>query len=229
MNAIPKLAASPIRVLLVGGCTVGRTGLRLLINSQPGLTVTGEAATALDMRSAACEQFDVVLFDFDRSNDAEVDYMPELTEVASRARVLILTYARDPEIHLRAMQIGVMGLVLKEEPTEILVEAIQKVHAGEVWFARSMMPGLLGQVFRKRTTAQTNPEAAKIATLTDREREVVALIGEGLKNKQLAERLFISETTVRHHLTSIFDKLGVSDRLELVIYAYKHGLAKPPW
>jgi DNA-binding NarL/FixJ family response regulator len=73
-----------------------------------------------------------------------------------------------------------------------------------------------------------SPEAERVASLTEREREIVALIGEGLKNKQIASRLFISETTVRHHLTSIFSKLNVSDRLELIIRAYKDGLAKPP-
>ena len=74
----------------------------------------------------------------------------------------------------------------------------------------------------------TDPERVKIDALTEREREVTSLIGEGLKNKQIADRLLISETTVRHHLTSIFGKLGVSDRLELIIYAYRYGLAEPP-
>jgi DNA-binding NarL/FixJ family response regulator len=75
---------------------------------------------------------------------------------------------------------------------------------------------------------QTDPEAVKIEELTSREREVIELVGEGLKNKQIAERLFISETTVTHHLSSVFSKLDVSDRLELIIYAFRYGLAKMP-
>jgi len=119
-------------------------------------------------------------------------------------------------------------LVLKERSTEILLKAIEKVHAGEVWLERSMIAAVLSEMTRKNERKPTNPEAANIATLTPREREVITLIGEGLRNKQIAQRLFISETTVRHHLTSIFSKLHVSERLELVIYAYRHGLAKIP-
>ena len=100
-----------------------------------------------------------------------------------------------------------------------------KVNEGEVWIERSMMGSMI-QEFTKPTMA--DPEAAKIESLTDREREVIALIGEGLKNKQVGERLFISETTVTHHLSSVFSKLDVSDRLELIIYAFRHGLAKIP-
>ncbi|HWP41952.1 MAG TPA: response regulator transcription factor, partial [Blastocatellia bacterium] len=90
------------------------------------------------------------------------------------------------------------------------------------------MAGVLSEMVRASKPKEADPESSKIASLTEREREVVALVGEGLKNKQIADRLFISETTVRHHLTSIFDKLGVSDRVELLIYAYRHGLADPP-
>jgi two-component system nitrate/nitrite response regulator NarL len=104
------------------------------------------------------------------------------------------------------------------------------VYAGEVWINRAMMARVIGGLWNpvNAQTIQADPEAVKIALLTEREREVVGLIGEGLRNKQIAERLFISEITVRHHLTSIFDKLGVSDRFELAIYSYRHGLAKLP-
>jgi DNA-binding NarL/FixJ family response regulator len=119
-----------------------------------------------------------------------------------------------------------MGVVLKEKAAETLLRAIERVHAGEVWLERAMMASVLSQM--TRASQQPDPEAAKIATLTTREREVIALIGEGLRNRQIAERLFISETTVRHHLTSIFAKLEVADRLELVIYAFRHALVRPP-
>jgi two-component system nitrate/nitrite response regulator NarL len=118
--------------------------------------------------------------------------------------------------------------VLKEKSAEALIEAIRNVHAGEMWLDSSMTTSLFGEIFRADELRNADPESDKIATLTGREREVVALICEGLKNKQIGERLFISEITVRHHLTSIFDKLGVTDRVGLVIYAYRRGLAKPP-
>jgi DNA-binding NarL/FixJ family response regulator len=121
-----------------------------------------------------------------------------------------------------------MGLVLKEKAATVLLQAIEKVHAGEVWLEGAMIASVLREMTQTRETRQTNPEAARIALLTEREREIVALVGQGLRNKQVAERLFISEVTVRHHLTAIFAKLRVADRLELVIYAYRHGLACLP-
>ena len=109
----------------------------------------------------------------------------------------------------------------------MLVKAVRKVHAGEVWLDRVMMADVLTRITRGGEN-RDNPEAAKISSLSAREREVVDLIGMGLKNKEIAERLFLSEVTIRHHLTSIYNKLGVSDRLELLIYAYRHGLVQLP-
>jgi DNA-binding NarL/FixJ family response regulator len=91
-----------------------------------------------------------------------------------------------------------------------------------------MIARVLGDLTRPPSSPQTSAEATKIARLTEREREVITLVGEGLRNKHIAERLYISEATVRHHLTAIFAKLDISDRFELAIYAYQHGLAKPP-
>jgi DNA-binding NarL/FixJ family response regulator len=118
-----------------------------------------------------------------------------------------------------------MGIVLKEHAPYQLLKAIMKVHDGEVWIERSMMGSMIHELNKPNTV---DPEITKIESLTDREREVIALVGEGLKNKQVGERLFISETTVTHHLSSVFSKLDVSDRLELIIYAFRHGLAKMP-
>jgi len=116
---------------------------------------------------------------------------------------------------------------LKQQAADLLLKAIRKVYAGEVWIDRSMMGSVLDDVRTERQQG-TNTEATKIASLTPREREVVALVSEGLKNKLIGERLYISETTVTHHLSSVFSKLEVSDRLELIIYAFRHGLAKMP-
>jgi DNA-binding NarL/FixJ family response regulator len=121
-----------------------------------------------------------------------------------------------------------MGMVKKEKAAEVLIAAIERVNDGEAWLDPSLMAGVLSEVTRAGKAAKTDPEAEKIASLTKREREVIVLIGEGIKNKEIAGRLFISETTVRHHLTSIYDKLEVADRVELLIYAFRHGLANPP-
>jgi DNA-binding NarL/FixJ family response regulator len=115
---------------------------------------------------------------------------------------------------------------LKSEASTSLFKAIRKIHGGEVWFNRSLASRAIAEAFGP---AKVDPEAAKIADLTAREREVITLIAEGRRNKQIGERLFLSERTVGHYLSSIFSKLEVGDRLELLIYACQHGLARIPY
>jgi len=151
-----------------------------------------------------------------------------LLAVARSAQVLILTGVLDREQHRRAVCLGAKGIVPKEQSIETLLQAIEKVRAGEVWLDPALTAAALHALTRSTGPKQMTPEQAQIAALTAREREVIALVGAGLRNKQVAQRLLISETTVRHHLTAIFDKLGIAWRLELMIYAYRHGLAPLP-
>ena len=218
-----------VRIVLVDDHTVVRAGLRMLIESRPGLQVVGEASTTGEALTVAGQvQPDIILLDLDLGGDSGLDILPELFTTAKQARVLMLTGVRDPEEHHRAVRLGAMGVVVKEKAADDLLKAIEKVHAGEVWLDGALMARVLGRSGPVGEITPVNPETARINSLTEREREVIALICEGLQNKLIGERLFISETTVRHHLTSIFDKLGVTNRLELVIYAYRHGLAKLP-
>ncbi len=217
------------RVLIVDDHGIVRAGLRMLLESQPGITVVGEAATCADALALATRtQPDVIVLDLDLGGENAVESIPILLNAALEARILVLTGVRDPEAHRQAIRHGAMGLVLKEKAAETLLQAIAKVRAGEVWLEPTMIARVLGDLTRFPVSQRPSPEAAKIATLTKREREVITLVGEGLRNKHIAERLYISEATVRHHLTAIFAKLDVSDRFELAIYAYQHDLAKPP-
>jgi two-component system, NarL family, nitrate/nitrite response regulator NarL len=219
----------PIRVLLIDVHALVRAGLRLLLESQPGLTVVAEAANATEaLVAAARERPDIILLDVDRGNDQDLTLLPELLSATPGTRVLILTDGRDAEVHQHAVRLGVMGLVVKESPPADLIHAIEKVYRGEVWFGPTLLARVLIALTRRDEPKAPTLEAIQIATLTARERQVVTLIGEGLKNQQLAARLCISEATVRHHLTSIFAKLRVTDRFELALYAYRHGLAQPP-
>lgn len=220
-----QLASKKIRIVLIDNHTIVRSGMRMLIESHLGLKVVGEVGDRTEaIAVAASEQPDVILFALNEDDD--LDLIPELLAAAGQARVLVLTALRDPRIHQRAIRLGAMGLVLKDASPEMFLKAIEKVHTGEVWLNRSIMANVLARLVG--TNHEIDFEASKIATLTRREREIITLIGEGLKNKQIAAKLFISEATVRHHFTSIFDKLGVSDRLELVIYGYRYGLIKLP-
>lgn len=219
----------PIRVLIVDDHTVIRMGLRLLLESQPDVLVIGEAATCCEALAAAASSApDVIVLDLDLGGESAIDSLAALRAAAPGARVLILTGVRDPALHRQAVRNGAIGLIRKETATEVLLQAIRKIHAGEAWLERTMMASILDEVQQPGAVPPSDPDAAKIATLTAREHEVIVLIGEGLKNRDIAARLHISETTVRHYLTVIFAKLEVTDRLELVVYAYRHGLVTLP-
>jgi two-component system, NarL family, nitrate/nitrite response regulator NarL len=120
--------------------------------------------------------------------------------------------------------LGAHGIITKDTPAQMLVKAIDRVHAGEIWLNRRLTAALVAELRRPGAEPNGNGESTMIAMLSNRERDIVSLIGEGLKNKQIADRLCISETTVRHHITSILGKLQVSDRLALLIFAYRNNL-----
>jgi DNA-binding NarL/FixJ family response regulator len=220
-------AAAPIRIVLVDDHAMVRAGLHLLMEDYPNLIVVGEAAdraTALELATA--EQPDIILLDIDLGGSSSLDFLTDL-RATCQARVILLTGVRDPLEHQRGVRLGAAGLLLKEQSANVLAQAITKVHAGELWLDPGLMARVLSDILHG-TSANSRPASPiKTDRLTERERDVVALICEGLTNKQIAERMVLSETTVRHHLTSIFDKLSVANRLELVIYAFQHELVKP--
>jgi two-component system, NarL family, nitrate/nitrite response regulator NarL len=218
-----------IRIMLVDDHEVVRSGLRMLIESNIDLQVVGETTTrATTLEVAKREQPDVILLDIDLGSENGLELIPDLRQVLPSARILVLTGIRDSAAHEQAVRQGAVGLVLKEQSARVLVQAIRQVHAGQAWLDSALIASVLTELSRARGAEQVDPEEAKIATLTEREREVISLICEGLKNKVVAERMSISDTTVRYHLTSIFAKLELENRLELVIYAYRNGLAQLP-
>ena len=220
-----ETAEKVLRILIVDDHRVVRSGLRMLIEAQ-GMQVVGLAGNRAEaVELAGREQPDLILLDLDLAGEDGLSFLPELKAAATNSRVLVLTGIRDQEVHRRAMKLGAVGVVLKDQATEVVIKAITKVCAGEVWLDRATMGNLFIEM-TKKGSGDADPDDARIKSLTEREHQVIGLISEGLKNKQIAARLFISETTVTHHLSSIFSKLEVSDRLELVVYAFAHGLAK---
>lgn len=213
-----------IRIVLVDADPIVRAGLRMLIGNGHGFAVVGEAGGKDEAVTViAREQPDIILLDLDLEGRNGLEFFTELASAAKGARILVLTAVNDPEVHRSAVLLGSAGVVLKRHASEALLRAIERVSQGEVWLDQAMIAGLLSAVNKAEDV-----DAVRIATLTKREREIIMLIGEGLRNKKIADRLFISETTVRHHLTSIFSKLGVSSRLDLVVYAYRRGLVSSP-
>jgi len=219
------IAENPIRVCIIEDHALVRSGLRMLIENHDGMRVVGEAANRAEAFVAAkANPPDIFILDLDLNHENGLDFLSELVSSFTPARVLVVTASTDINVHQSAITAGAMGIVLKEQASEVLLTAIEKVHSGEVWLTRSMTAAVLSQ----KSRARDDSEERKIESLTRREREIIVLIAQGLKREQIAERLFISETTVRNHLTSILYKLKLSDRFELVFYAFRTGLAKPP-
>jgi len=200
-------------------------GLAQLINSQaPKMEVAGTAFRVGDaIQTARDSDPDIILLDMDLGEVDSLDLLPLLLS-NSRAKVLILTGMRDTAKIEEAILRGAKGAVRKEVPTDLLLLAIEKVHAGEVWLDRATT----GRVFEKQQSRDqsSNLNKARQLLLTPKEREIVARIvsESGASNKEIARMLFMSEHTLRNHLTSIYQKLGVSNRIKLYVYAVEHGL-----
>jgi two-component system nitrate/nitrite response regulator NarL len=224
-----KAPNKPIRIEIIDNLVLVRAGLRFIVESQPGWQVVGEAGN-IDEGLALAKQIkpDIILLEINMAGEPCFDVIPQLINTSDKARVILVTNAYNSQVFLRAVQSGVVGVVTKTQRPEVLIKAIEKVNAGEVWIERSLIANLLTRLSRNHRSNGSDPEAERIEQLSARERQIIGLIGHGLKNKQIAAQLCISETTVRHHLTSIFSKLDVSDRLELLVYAHRSGLAKIP-
>jgi DNA-binding NarL/FixJ family response regulator len=226
---VSDTSGESIKILIIDDHAIVRAGLRMLIESRQNLEVVGETGCGADaLASISRARPDIILLDLDLAGEKGLDLIPDLIAASANSRVIILTGMRDSQAHRSAVRAGAMGLVLKDKAAEVLIKAIERVHAGEVWLDRTMTASVLTEMARAAENGKTDPEAAKIDSLTDREREIISLVCEGLKNKQIGERLFISELTVRNHLTSILSKLELSDRFELAIYSYRHKLAPVP-
>jgi DNA-binding NarL/FixJ family response regulator len=200
----------------------------MLINSNPEFKIVEISADVEALRATDYEQLDVIILDLDLVSDHSINCLRDILSTRPPLPIIVLTATHDLTIYHQAIRLGVSGVVLKNQDVNVLFTAIRKVTAGEIWLDRVSVATVLAQMTRQRGVQEAAPETAKIALLTSRERQLIMLIGEGLTNRQIAERLVITETTVRHHLTSIYQKLAVKDRLSLALYAYQHGLAKVP-
>jgi DNA-binding NarL/FixJ family response regulator len=219
----------PIRVFVIDDHRSIVWGLERLIDSgKPAMQVVGSAGNCKDALERLGDAApDVILLDIDLGGENGVDEIPRLL-AASRARILVLTGVRDKSVHDSAVLAGASGVVEKESPADTILAAIGKVHEGQLWLDRIATGRIFVEFSREHAAANADPERVKIASLTERELMIVAVAaGNAEANaKGLAEILHISEHTLRNHLTSIYTKLGVGNRLGLYAYANKYGLTK---
>jgi DNA-binding NarL/FixJ family response regulator len=198
-----------------------REGLRKLLDSEEGLVIVGEAANGNDcVKLIAKLKPDILLLDLRMPDKDGLAVLEEVNFDSLPTRVIVLTAAEDDRDVVRAMRLGARGIVLKQSASDLLVKSIYKVYGGEIWLDNHMTAEVM-KAFTK--SADSGPRREK-PLLSDREKEIVQLVAQGYRNKEIGEKLFISEQTVKNHLHNIFDKLGVSDRLELALYAIHHRL-----
>ncbi|MBN1569448.1 MAG: response regulator transcription factor [Acidobacteria bacterium] len=228
-SRISAAVEDKVRIIVIEEHELFRQGLCLLLSQHEDLSVVGDAGIWSEALSLVKrEQPDVVVLAISAENIDCINLLPQLFEASDATRVLVLSESSDQELPRRAMRLGAAGVLFKNKSADMLVKAIECINAGEAWLDRSTTASLLRELSPRSRAVRRDPEEAKIASLSQREREVIQFVGKGLKNKQIAEALFISDITVHHHLTNIYAKLEVADRLELLIYAYRNGLAELP-
>ena len=228
-NAGMKLPVQTIRVMLVDDHQTMLWGLTKLIEGEkPRMDVVGTATTCDEaLAKIGLLRPDVILLDIDLDGTSALEVLPALLS-NSTSNVLIFTGARDQVTLDLAIFKGARGVLRKDASAEHVIKAIEKTAAGEIWLDRQTLGRVFSEFVVPKAAPQRDPTVEKHVSLTAREQKVIYAVveGSGALNAALAERLFISEHTLRNHLTSIYHKLGVSNRLELYVYAIKHQLTK---
>jgi DNA-binding NarL/FixJ family response regulator len=208
-----------IRVVLVDDHQIVLHGLQRLFERQADFTVVASCSDGASAVAAVAQhEPDVLVLDLRMPGQSGLDVLRALAGKHERCRRVLLTAAiRDEEV-MEAVKLGVMGLVLKESSPEVLLECVRAVHEGKQWIARDTVTRAFQSVLA-RESPEKSPDA-----LTPREVEIVRMVSQGLRNKAIAERLSISEGTVKVHLHNIYEKMGVDGRLELVLVSQQKGL-----
>jgi DNA-binding NarL/FixJ family response regulator len=212
--------ARHVRIAIADDHQIFRDGLRRLLESEPGFEVVAEAVDGVGASRVARDIHpDVMLLDVAMPRMGGVEALT--TMQAEATRVILLTAAIEPSELLRAIQLGARGVVLKESATRLLIEGIHQVMDDKYVIGAGVADD------RDQAVRHVGAQRPAEFGLTSRELEIVAAIVSGESNRDIADRLAISLQTVKHHLTSIFDKTGVSSRLELALFAIRHGLVTP--
>lgn len=219
-----EVTERPIRVFLVDDHRATLWGLERLVSTAERMHLTGSATSIAELlASPESREADVIVIDLDLGGQDSSDSFAKLLDTYG-AKVLVLTGARDLDAHRRAVLAGARGVVRKEEPVDVLLRAIEKVHEGDVWVNRALIGDIMNMLTGSKKAAA--PDDARIATLTPKEIEVIGAVvrHKGAKSLVIADDLGISEHTLRNHLTAIYHKLEVHGRLELYLYAKERGI-----
>ncbi len=224
------MTAEPIRVLVADSQPIVREGLRTVLGNQPGIQIVGEASDGMEAIDKSVHlDPDIVLMDVKLPRVDGLTVIRSIHTRAPRTKVLLFASSEHREDFVEAMKLGCSGVLLKEGPIQLIEKSLLKVQAGEIWLDSNTTAAVIRQ-FAAPVTVEAHPVPVngkpnrERMQLSQREREIIVLIAQGYKNKEIAEKMFITEQTVKNHLHNVFDKLGVSDRLELALYAIHNSL-----
>ncbi len=209
----------PIRILMADDHAIFRDGLRKLLDAEDDISIVGEASTGTQCIQLLSKlRPDILLLDLRMPDKDGLAVLEEVNFDSLPTRVIVLTATEDDREVVRAVRLGARGIVLKDSATDLLIKSIRTVYSGEIWLDKKKTSDVI-EAFKK--SAEGGPRRDK-PLLSDREKEITGLVAQGFRNREIGEKLFISEQTVKNHLHNIFDKLGVSDRLELALYSLHH-------
>lgn len=217
-----------VRILIADDHPIFRDGLKRLLESEPDFRVVGEACDGVEAVTLVRKlNPEILLLDLAMPRRPGLDALREMNSDPGSVRVILLTAAAEKEQIVEALQLGARGVVLKDSATQILLQSIRAVIGGEYWVGRESVSNLV-QYLRGLVDSSGHTPRQKKYGLTPRELEIVSAVVAGYANKEIAEHFKISEDTVKHHLSNIFDKLGVSTRLELALFAVNQSLPFKP-
>jgi len=220
-------SATAIPVRLIASQALIREVLKAFLNSTGAFRIVADAPHAASLPpSDGSDRSAVVLLVVNSSEEDSAAALEQVAIAVQHGSTLLLIAPHDVALHTEAIELGAMGVVVSNQPADVLITAIRKVHAGEMWLDRTRTASIVRRLVR--TDHDVDSDAARVQSLTAREREIVSLVAEGLSNKEIAQRLFISEATARNHLTSILSKLELTDRFHLAVYAFRRGLVLCP-
>lgn len=212
---------SDIQVVFADNQPLILSGLRSAVADHSDISIVAECLDRERALNAVRNHFPDVLLLSAELLQGNLDALQQLVADMQETHVILLTSRHDPEFLGEALRSGARGVFQCNKPVHFIPQAIRKVTNGGLWFERAHAEHVLDRLVSKKNETQ-DPEDHKIAAVTAREREVIGLICKGLKNREISERLHISEVTVSHHLTSIFRKLEVSDRISLILYSVRN-------
>src|SRR5712672_2850091 len=228
-SSLTTASKAKIRIVVADDHPIFRDGLCRLLALEEDFEVVAQAQDGRQVLDVLQQhEPDILLLDLKMPGLDGLATLQRLQIAKNKTRVIVLTASDDKNEFVQAMRLGTSGIVLKQTATELLIKSIRKVHAGEIWLDSHTTAAVMRQFSSPMESAPLGSRDRDRSPLSQREREIVVLVAQGFKNKEMAEKMFISEQTVKNHLHNIFDKLGVSDRLELALYAIHKGLHLAP-